>query len=669
MKSNNFVKALGLFFIGGSMFGCSEYEDPKVTFDTYNALSEFDFSTTHDVSFKVEYGSMAGNAYVEVYEDNPLAEATEEDQTPKGQVLYATFLDENGSFEGTMNIPTCVKHIYVYSPTWGVPMLKECDVVNNSATIANEETSPSRCLTRGEGSYVIRKLGADEMKGTNNTLYTILGGWDEYGRPDDVNGIISSGTLDSRVITDIQSKLWNGATKKPSGLDNSKFKVEDVNVQVLESYVDENGVTQEVENAEVWFTMLTEAGWNENSIGYYFYELGTTPDVTKLKKYIILPNVSVSGHVPFGVSGASGRYFQGSAAPVYANMRFQLLYEDEQGNVSKYFPPKTEIGFFILANAFADGSTKGSDVTIEGVTYNTRQQGRVNGSSPLYHSNSGSKSSSRYIALMLPDESLVYGVEDGSGDQSLDDILFTVSASPNKAIHTMAYLPDENKVTTVMEKLTTTKLYTRTYAYEDIWPDGGDYDMNDVVVEHSRSITYNQYNYVNKVEDTFLIANNAGDKDGFAIQIDPNKRGKMTLPNGAVDEVETNSIILTKDVHKVNAPIVLTRELNGINKGDIENEELNPYIINYSRSEGKPLRKEIHLPGQSITELGNKGNGGSSAYYVNEDVTFPYSIRMPVENFQSCPPGVRIDYYYPYFSGWTQSKGKNQTDWYKYPNL
>lgn len=662
MKSNHFVKALSFLIVGGAIVGCSEYEDPNVTFDNYNALNGFNFSTTHDVTLNVEYGPLAGGAYVELYEDNPLAEATEEDQTPKGEILYATFLDENGSFKGKMNIPTCVKHIYVYSPTWGVPMLKECDVVDNSATISNVEEAPSRSLTRGESNYSIRKLESNEMSEANNTLYTILGHWNEYGRPEDVNGLISSGTLDSKVITDIQSKLMNGGTTK---INNSRFRVKDVNVQVLENYVDENGETQEVENAEVWFTMLTESGWNENTIGYYYYEIGTTPDITNLKKYIILPNVSISGHAPYGVKG--NNLFQGSLAPVYTNMRIQLLYEDEQGNVSKFFPPKTEIGFFIMANAFRLGSTNGNDVTVEGVTYNTRQQGKIKGTASLFHSNSSSITTSRYIALQLPDESLVYGVEDGS-DNSYDDILFTVSASPNKAIHTMSDLPEDNMVHTTAEILQTTKLYTRTYAYEDIWPDGGDYDMNDVIVEHSRSITFNQYNYVNKIEDVFTITNNAGDRDGFAIQIDPNKRGQITLPYGAEDEVETNSIILTKDVHKVKEPIVLTRVLNGINKGDIENEELNPYIINYSQSEGKALRKEIHLPGMSITELGNKGNGGSSAFYVNDDVTFPYSIRMPIANFQSCPPGIRIDYYYPNFSGWTQSKGKYQTDWYKYPN-
>lgn len=663
MKSNHFAMALSSLVIGGLIFGCSEYEDPNVTFETLNALREFNFSTTHDVVIDVEYGALAGGAYVEVYEENPLANATAEDQTPKGELLYATFLDGNGSFKGTMNIPTRVKHIFVYSPTWGVPMLKECDIVNNTAKIVSDEMVTKSCSqTRGEGNYVIHKLGPNEMTGTNDYLYTIQGGWNEYGKPVDTNGLISSGSLDSRVITDIQSKLWNGGTTK---VNNSRFKVKDVNIQVLENYVDENGVTQEVENAEVWFTMLTEAGWNENSIGYYFYELGTTPDISKLKKYIILPNVSVSGHAPYGLKG--NNIFKGNEAPAYTNMRFQLLYEDEQGKVSKYFPPKTEIGFFILKNAFALGSINGPDITEEGKTYNTRQQGRINGNATLYHSNTGSISNSRYIALMLPDESLVYGVEDGS-DNSYEDILFTVNASPNKAIHTMTNLPEENRVTTVMETLTTKEIYTRTYAYEDIWPDGGDYDLNDVVIEHSRSVTFNQYNYVNKIEDVFTITNNAGDRDGFAIQIDPNKRGHLILPEGAIDETETNSIILTQNVHKVSKPIVITRELNGINKGDIEFEELNPYIINYSRSEGKNLRCEIHLPGMSITERGDKGNGGSSAFYVNEDITFPYSIRLPESDFKSCPSGVRIDSYYPGFSGWTKSKGKNNTDWYKYPS-
>ena len=39
---------------------------------------------------------------------------------------------------------------------------------------------------------------------------------------------------------------------------------------------------------------------------------------------------------------------------------------------------------------------------------------------------------------------------------------------------------------------------------KDIWPNGGDYDLNDVIIEHKRAISFNSNNYVLKVEDTFV---------------------------------------------------------------------------------------------------------------------------------------------------------------------
>ena len=38
-----------------------------------------------------------------------------------------------------------------------------------------------------------------------------------------------------------------------------------------------------------------------------------------------------------------------------------------------------------------------------------------------------------------------------------------------------------------------------TLAFEDIWPDGGDYDMNDVIVEYNRAIYFNTENMINKM--------------------------------------------------------------------------------------------------------------------------------------------------------------------------
>ena len=42
-----------------------------------------------------------------------------------------------------------------------------------------------------------------------------------------------------------------------------------------------------------------------------------------------------------------------------------------------------------------------------------------------------------------------------------------------------------------------------TLAFEDIWPDGGDYDMNDVILEYNRAIYFNTENMINKIVDTF----------------------------------------------------------------------------------------------------------------------------------------------------------------------
>lgn len=655
-----------------TLLGCEDYLGPMEGVDAREVLTDFNFELSHNVALDVNYGTLSRRAYIEVYEENPLANATADDQTPKGTPLYTTFLDEDGSFHGQMNIPTCVQHVYVYSPSWGSPMLKECDIVNGRAKVANYDLRSYdyyKATRAGEGepTYTVRPLTPSEATNTTN-FYTINGGWNEYGASNNENQLIGSGTLDAKVITAIQRKLWNGLDYKPSsGLPNAKYRIPNVNVEVQETY-ELGGVTYDVEYAQVWFTMLTEAAWNENSFGYYFYELGTTPNISQLKKYIILPNVSISANQPFAL-GKADNYYQPSLAPAHTNMRFHLLYVDDNGNVSKRFPPKTEIGFFILVKGF-EASPKGDDVVVEGVTYNTRKLGKISTDNTMYHSNNKNVNDSRYIALQLPDNSLVYGVEDGS-DGSYEDMLFTITADPNLAIRTESVLPSDNKVEVPEEeeRLTTKDLYTHTYAYEDVWPKGGDYDLNDVVVEHKRTYTYNSHNFVTEVVDAFTFRSVADHRDGFAIHFDVSKRGELLLPEGAIDEAETGSIILTTDVSKViDRTLTVSRKLSGINKGDIENEELNPYIINYTlSSNSQEGRIEVHLPGLSITTKGLKTGEGNSDYYVNDQAKFPFSIRIPSGNFVLSPEGVRIDQTYPTYTGWTESHGKSNTDWYKKP--
>ena len=89
---------------------------------------------------------------------------------------------------------------------------------------------------------------------------------------------------------------------------------------------------------------------------------------------------------------------------------------------------------------------------------------------------------------------VVYGVEDG-GDSSYEDLLFCIDANPNEAIQD----PDRPVIDPDEPEVSETENNYMSFAYEDIWPSGGDYDLNDVIIEYHRSITFNKDNYVSEI--------------------------------------------------------------------------------------------------------------------------------------------------------------------------
>lgn len=195
---------------------CNEYDGPLAERDAAEVLKDFKFELLHDVTLDVDYGPMSSRALIEVFEENPLADATADNQSPKGQPLYTTFLDEDGSFHGTMNIPTCVEHVYVYSPSWGTPMLMDSKIKNNRAMVSNIPLSwpTTRAETGGGEGYTIRPLTSDEITDTSKGYYTINGGWDIYGKTNNENNLVTEGTLSANVIAGLQKKLWGGEEKR-----------------------------------------------------------------------------------------------------------------------------------------------------------------------------------------------------------------------------------------------------------------------------------------------------------------------------------------------------------------------------------------------------------------------------------------------------------------------
>lgn len=672
-----------------SLFSACSVDDYIASKDEIiKKLGDFTFNTSNEVMVDIYYGPLAGNALVEIYGENPLADASAEDTEPKGETVFTTFLDKDGRYSGEVSIPSHVSELYAVSSSWGAPYVVKTDIIDGVATLQASATAGRHAVRQKadeQENYIVRPLKpAETGDGNVSNLWTISDGWNVYGKSNDANHLEDEGHLTNQDLADLQHFIWEGATSKPRTEDHKKFinglKTDKANVVVVSQYTDPvTYKTIDVESAEVWFTFVNEYAWNENAMGYYYYPEGTTPNKNNLKMFIIVPNASVANNNPFGMANSSG-FHSNEDAPVKTNHRVQLLYVDDQGNVSKNFPPGTDIGFFTIVNGFHLGSKYGTEKTADGKYYTTRTKGGISTAATRYYSNREfNGGTDHYIAVRMEDGTVVYGVEDGS-DGSFDDVLFTVTASPNLSIkpeaENVAEIPHEH----VQEKFTTDKSKRFTYLFEDIWPNGGDYDLNDVVVRHSREVTYNQYSYVNEVKETFKIeaTPTTSDKDAIAFIIpEEHMSSELILPEGAVYEEETRSVFLTDQASKLydKTVTVIRRGFQGVRKDDILKEFLNPYIVNQT---GRPAwneqgRIEIHLANAThyndvvVTSKAYEVSDPILAAYIDKNGRIPYAIEIPNTSFVPCEPGVKIGSEsgaYPNFTKWVESLGKSYTDWY-----
>lgn len=694
MKKTNFKSlfylAISSLAFTGALTGCS-VDEFIANKDLVEKLEKFHFNTSEEVNIDIDYGPLASRALVQVYEENPLANATEDDQAPKGQTVFTTFLDENGRFKDEVAIPAHIKHLYFYSSSMAAPTITDAELNGKSVkvtSLANKQNATRATRVVDDNQLVVRKLTTDnELKKNADNFYSIVGGWDNYGKPEDPNHLIDEGHLTADDVLSIEHYFWDGnSVKTTTAAIQAKHKamrVENVNMVVQEKY-EENGETYDVEHAEVWFTFLTEYAWNENTVGYYFFDRNNPPSTAAQidRKFIILPNASKGENQPFlgeGYGSCDRHYFH-NWAPTHMNQRIQLLYVDKNGNASKYFPPNIEIGFFLISNGMEKAS--GTEENIGGKNYTTRVNGKINPTGTTYYSNykfnGGREDDKRFVACRLANNTVVYGAEDGS-DWSYDDLLFTITATPEKALHTH----ENSNLTSIpaqqVPRKYTDKSETCTYLFEDIWPDGGDYDLNDVVVRLNRTITKDQFNFVSKVVDKFKFEVNQWTASSCAFAVQTSYPGDTyELPNGAWFEEETNSFFLVDDARNVrNQTLTLTRYFTTTPVPfEIIQKEQNPFIVNQSMGVDcrQDDRIEIHIVGGDGNEVTSKGkkidnaHNPAKAWYISDDGKYPFALKISGTSFVPCDERVRIGSVsgaYPNFNKWVDSNGKSYTDWYK----
>ena len=570
---------------------------------------------------------------------------------------------------------------------------------------------------------------------------------------------------------------------------------EDINTVIPHRYINDEGKLTKVDSAQVWLRFLGEGAHYCDGIGYYYYKTGNPPkEFGKIDKYYVaIPNTSSTAPyqgdgtflgrtVPFitgnfrydvGNNNPSTDFistsemddngkrldtemgwvwtFHPKYVPFDINQRVQLLYQeeirDENGNivmdetgkepkykVSRYFPPGITIGFFLFYKNNSEGSFYPEEsrnlktMTVDNRSGFYHSDWRANYTNGEQYDDKGegtgnnNKSLRHYIALNYK-EFAVYGVED-SGDNSMEDVLFSVETDP------IGMTVNDDRFT-IEDEIHATNTDYRTYAFEDIWPDGGDYDMNDVVIDHKHRMTFKRSGNadgtpdndtsndpITKIEDVFTKVqpdNAATYVDAFAIRIprDHLNMEQLELYEGSgeskkkvdidsyieddPDDEEAITLILFKNVMDTdpkkpqsmtvirrfneNSPNPLyigTTTLEQTDDEGITRNVLNPFIISQYDKVQKHGRTEIHLPHHKATNYVDRSqlNTQNDAYYTTRDTehNYPFAISLPKsvlndwgQHFtERDGEGIEIDdeKAYPYFRKWVNSNGAECQDWY-----
>lgn len=219
-------------------------------------------------------------------------------------------------------------------------------------------------------STMMSKAPASTLINSIFGVYSLLGMWNTYGECYDPSGCIVKAESQwpeqlSSNKSAILDRYQDNGTGTPTFLSQLYHAQNDASADGhTQSNVAFNNI-QIVEPTEVYVTFVSEYGWNQNSLGYYYYPStdGTFPYLSELmpqmRKTIIWPNFSKPYHEPFNKQpGGNGEDRYNIGQPADAPLRefetVRLLYTDSRGYSSTIFPAGTTIGFVMMIDTKAN---------------------------------------------------------------------------------------------------------------------------------------------------------------------------------------------------------------------------------------------------------------------------------------------------------------------------
>ncbi len=438
------------------------------------------------------------------------------------------------------------------------------------------------------------------------------------------------------------------------------------------------------EEAEVFITFVHEGAGYKNSFGYFTYDASNPPTTaSEVSETIIFPNLSFP-HLTNGHRLSIGT-----------------------------FPAGTSIGFFIAANGFwYDTGVKPFAV-------------------PYYYSlkdlNPDPTDELRQHNVLLFDEEVdevIIGFEDlprSWGDNDFNDAVFTVRASPGSAIDTTALttMPDaddDDADGVINSEDEFPNDYNRassayypssedyvTLAYEDNWPNLGDYDMNDLVIRERLQTAFNADGDITGfIIHGYIDARGAAHHNGFALRLMDLAAADVDSATLTIDGEEYNK---TPEEFQTNPVIVLwtdSHEFTETNEGGscqhfntrkdctefspvpftldvtFENYQttLNHSDIDYFIFRTNNRAREIHFADYPPTDLFDHNQFGrfdddsdpETSRYFRNDQNLPWALQINTD-WRHPQEYIDIIWAYPDYEDWVESSGETNQDWFETSDL
>lgn len=720
-----------LFMVAMMMMGCSktdlyqgnnEEPDPEPT-PVKPEANLFDFSTTQSVNLGVDYSAnYAGAVFFSIYAEYPMSDDTDPVLRTDIQPVFESFTNISGIFNETVTLPAYAEHLYIYTGNFFVKdQLLECDVIGGSAKVT-AKASPAAtrgafAMTRGEAtrsletlyqlSFLVDWKTGDKIADSRiyKDWHTPLGTWDaDTGTPNYLmtsdNASYNKLAFTTEEMAGIKQTISNTLTNKKTC--DTRYR------QPYDLILDKK--------SEVAVTVVGgNTCWN-STMGYYYYTADNVPTKPEdLNIIMLFPNTQDGQSTLINGKSGSNKY-NGNIALQPGDM-VQLIYypniaNNDYSGATTEFPEGMRIGFILKSNGWGmqktvgdkkyyniyKGDLKNSNVgrqynswasSTEGLSYSTNdpEQNTADAGTYKIPNTTGQARTAKFAYQNAEGQQYaIVSFEDACNDDDYDDFILAL-----KPVGVFEELPrPDEKVTKALG----------VYAYEDLWPSAGDYDMNDAVVDfsqvwHWKTLDVNVSQKIYKeVVNLTTYQNYVTLKSGLAVtiknQVKPSSVKMKTIKGADVKEVtfttETEEdgstvYLLTDDITgTLGTQFVIEFEYSDWITEKQKIKAIKPFIY---RTEGDGRRWEVHVPFEAPTSKMNTSYFGTEDdlsvpsegnYYIGDGKSiYPFAYFLSgvtIEPFKNTillreNEKTPISTLYPKFLGWSTSKGKDNKDWYK----